>query len=237
MFDLIAFDADDTLWENETNYHRTQDKFIQLLSRYHSREWIEKRLYETEMRNMQPFGYGVKAFVLSMIETAVELTEGRIQGTEIQRIIDYGKEMLHSEVQLLEGVEETINELSKSYELMIITKGDLIDQQTKIARSGLAGCFRHVEVVSHKTAESYRAILSRYQVDPSRFVMIGNSLKSDVLPVVELGGAAVYIPHHLTWAHETVAEADPGTNGYYELENIRLLPAFLTELGQGKNSR
>lgn len=227
-FDLIAFDADDTLWHSEVLYLGTQDRFKQLLAPYHSAEWIDKQLYATEMRNLNVFGYGVKGFTLSMIETAIELTEGRIRGAEIQSIIDMAREMLQAEVRLLDGVAETIAALAPRYPLMIITKGDLFDQETKIARSGLGQHFQHVEVVSDKTEASYAALLRRHQVPPERFLMIGNSLRSDILPVVRLGGQAIYIPYHLTWAHEMVA--DIGENSFVTLESVGLVPGFLDEL-------
>jgi putative hydrolase of the HAD superfamily len=230
MIKWIAFDADDTLWHNETLYTAVQDRFKDLLARYRSREWIENVLYETEMRNLQHFGYGIKAFTLSMIETAIELTEGRIEGREIRQIIEFGKGMLQAEIQVLEGVEEALAQLSKTYDLMIITKGDLLDQELKISRSGLAHYFRVVEVVSSKTRESYAAILAKRQIRPEEFVMIGNSLKSDILPVLELGAKAVFIPYSLTWAHEHVTEPVPGTNGFHKVELIRSLPELIAEL-------
>ena len=234
MFDLIAFDADDTLWHNETLYARAQDKFKQLLSSYHSQEWIEQRLFETEMRNLQHFGYGIKAFTLSMIETAIELTEGRIQGDETRQILDAGKEMLKAEVQLLDNVDETMAALSASYPLMIITKGDLLDQHSKIERSGLSSYFQHIEVISEKTKESYAAILTKHKVDPAQFVMVGNSLKSDILPVLELGGTAVYIPYSLTWAHETNIDQEVNSNKYYQVEHLGLLPVLIAEINQAE---
>ena len=151
MLDVIALDADDTLWHNETLYTMTQDRFKQLLCRYRSAEGIEDELYETEMRNLQYYGYGIKSFTLSMIETAIELTEGRVQSEEIQEIIDFAKEMLRAPVQLLEGVQDVILALSGAHRLMIVTKGDLFDQETKIAHSGLADYFDHVEIVSEKS--------------------------------------------------------------------------------------
>jgi putative hydrolase of the HAD superfamily len=225
MFDLIAFDADDTLWHTEDLYVASQERFRQLLARYHSPEWIDEKLFATEMRNLATFGYGIKGFVLSMIETAIELTEGRIGGGEIQRIIDMGREMLSADIRLLDGVAETVAALSQRYPLMIITKGDLFDQETKIARSGLGPHFRHVEIVSDKTEAAYAALLKRHGLAPERFLMVGNSLRSDILPVVGLGGRAVYIPYHLTWAHEQVSE--PRVNGYVTLESVRLLPTWL----------
>jgi putative hydrolase of the HAD superfamily len=231
MFDLIAFDADDTLWHTEDLYVGTQDRFKQLLAPYHSAEWIDRKLFDTEMRNLGVFGYGIKGFVLSLIETAIELTEGRISGTEIQRLIDMGREMLSADIRLLEGVAETVAALSERYPLMIITKGDLFDQETKIARSGLGPHFKHVEIVSDKTEASYAALLRRHAVAPQRFLMIGNSLRSDILPVVALGGRAVHIPYHLTWAHEQVSE--PAAGGYVVLESVRGLAGWLDELAQG----
>jgi len=230
MFDLIAFDADDTLWHNETLYSKTQDKFKQLLSNYQSAEWIEQALYEREMRNLQYFGYGIKGFALSMIETAIELTQGRISGAEIQEIINFARDMLKAPVQLLEHAEEVIARLSQTYDLMIITKGDLFDQETKISRSGLADYFTHFEIVSDKTRDTYEALVARYDIDLGRFLMVGNSLRSDILPIVAIGGQAVYIPFHITWAHETVTNQDEEQLGYFELEHIGLLPALVDRL-------
>jgi putative hydrolase of the HAD superfamily len=232
MFDLIAFDADDTLWHNETLYARAQDRFMRLLESYHSREWIEQRLYETEMRNLRHFGYGIKAFMLSMIETAIELTEGRIDGNEIRQIVEAGKEMLQAEVQLFEGVEKTLEALSDSYPLMIITKGDLLDQHSKIERSGISGYFQFFEVISDKTRESYSAILNKHKVDPARFLMVGNSLRSDILPVLELGGTAVFVPYSLTWAHEAVVDQEVNSERYFHIDHIGMLPNLIRDINQ-----
>ncbi len=233
MIDLIAFDADDTLWHNETLYQGTQDKFKQLLSGQFSPETVDQALYETEMRNLPIFGYGIKSFTLSIIETAIELTGGQITGRDIQKILDYAKEMLQAEIRPLEYVTETVEKLSQSYSLMIITKGDLLDQQIKLARSGLAKYFKYVEIVSDKTQEAYEAILQKYQINPEQFVMVGNSLRSDILPVIALGGCAIYIPYHLTWVHETNVVLNPDESGYIELEDIRLLPATVQRLVSG----
>jgi putative hydrolase of the HAD superfamily len=230
IFDIIAFDADDTLWHNERLYNEVQAKFTQLLSQYHKPEWINERLYQTEIRNIQHFGYGIKAFALSMIETAVELTEGRISGQDIQTLINVAREMLSADVQLLDHVEETIQELAKTYPLMVITKGDLLDQETKIIRSGLMKYFQNIEVVSHKTVESYERILKRYSLIPKRFLMIGNSLRSDILPILELGAHAVYIPYETTWLHEVADLPPDGQAGFYPLEHMGKLPALLESL-------
>jgi putative hydrolase of the HAD superfamily len=229
-FEMIAFDADDTLWQNERIYVDAQKRFTDLLARYHNPEWIEERLFATEMRNLQHFGYGIKAFALSVIETAVELTEGRITGRDIQTLIDLAKEMLTADVELLENVADTIAALAGKQSLMVITKGDLRDQESKMARSGLAQHFQHVEVVSEKSPESYARLLKRHGLSPEQFLMVGNSLRSDILPVLKLGGSAVYIPHSLTWAHEA-AEPPPSDHpGFYEIAHVGLLPELLTAL-------
>ena len=172
--------------------------------RYHEPSWIEERLDETEMRNIKHFGYGVKGFTLSMIETAVELTEGRVKGNEIKDIVGFAHEMLASPINLLEGVRETVESLHGNYRLMVITKGDLFDQETKIARSGLGDYFDEVEIVSKKTKGVYETVLGRHKVEKFEFVMVGNSLKSDVLPVLELGASAVHVPYETEWFHERV---------------------------------
>jgi putative hydrolase of the HAD superfamily len=229
-FDLIALDADDTLWHNESMFSLTQAKFLDLLSGYHNPELIERRLYETELRNLHTFGYGIKGFTLSMIETALELTDRQAGGAIIQEILDLAKAMVHAPVELLDHVAEVVPWLAERYPLMLLTKGDLFDQESKLARSGLAEYFRHVEIVSDETATSYRALFARYQIDPARFLMVGNSLRSDIVPVVALGGRAVYIPYHLTWAHETVADHDAQQHPYIELEHIGELPALIEQL-------
>jgi putative hydrolase of the HAD superfamily len=230
QLDLIALDADDTLWHNESMFSLTQAKFLDLLSGYHSPELIERRLYETELRNLQTFGYGIKGFTLSMIETALELTDRQVSGAIIQEILDLSKAMVHAPVELLDHVAEVVPWLAERYPLMLLTKGDLFDQESKLARSGLAEYFRYVEIVSDKTATSYRALFARYQIDSARFLMVGNSLRSDIVPVVALGGRAVYIPYHLTWAHETVADHDAQQHPYIELEHIGGLPALIEQL-------
>jgi len=228
-FDLIAFDADDTLWHNERNYLMAQERFAQLLAQYHNPEWIHARLYETETRNIEHYGYGIKAFALSMIETAVELTEGRISGKDVKAIIALARGMLAAPVELLAHVSETIPRLSAAYRMMVITKGDLLDQETKMTRSGLPDCFESIEVVSHKTPASYRRIMQRAGVAPDRFLMVGNSLKSDILPVLELGASAVHIPYDVTWLHEQ-AEPPVGHPGFHSLEHLGQLPGLLRGL-------
>jgi putative hydrolase of the HAD superfamily len=227
-FNVIAFDADDTLWHNETLYSTTQEKFQQLLARYQGADLALEKLYATEMRNLEIFGYGIKGFTLSMIETAIELTQGRIEGREIQQIIDLAREMRRAPVQLLDHVADILPPLAETHMLMLVTKGDLFDQETKIAQSGLADHFAHIEIVSDKRQDTYEALLRKHHITPEGFLMVGNSLRSDILPVIAIGGAAAYIPYHLTWAHETVIVA--GEQQYFELEHIGMLPDLLDQL-------
>lgn len=219
--EIIAFDADDTLWHNESLFTITQDKYKNLLAKYHDSEWIESKLFDTETRNIEHFGYGVKGFTLSMIETAIELSEGRITGAEINQIIDFAKEMLKSPIELLEGVTETIEKLSQTHDLMIITKGDLFDQESKIARSGLANYFSKVEIVKEKDDEVYQKILTKHKIDKDRFVMVGNALKSDILPILRIGATAIHIPYHTTWAREIVADDELKNYNFLQLNGMR----------------
>jgi len=230
MFDVIAFDADDTLWENESLYAATQARYRQLLAPYLNGEDVAQRLYATEMRNIPYFGYGIKSFTFSMIEMAVELTDGRVTSADIRQIIAFAKAMIDAPVRLLDGVEDVVSRLAASHTLMVITKGDLLDQERKLERSELSDYFAHVEVVSEKSEEVYRKLLARYNVAAERFLMIGNSLRSDVLPVVAIGGRAIHVPHHTTWVHEVVEHT--GDAAYYELEHIGQLPDLAQRLEQ-----
>ena len=227
MFDLIAFDADDTLWHNESNFQATEKQFAQLLGPHHDEEVVRKRLFETESRNLRHFGYGVKGFILSMIETAIELTDGEIRGRDIHQIVAWGRDMLQAPVELLEGVRETVEVLSRNYRLMLLTKGDLFDQESKLARSGMGELFSAVEIVSEKNVETYRAIMRRHGVEPRQFLMIGNSLKSDVLPALEAGASAIHVPYFTTWAHEQVPDELVAGHDYARFESLAELPAWL----------
>jgi putative hydrolase of the HAD superfamily len=229
MLDLIAFDADDTLWHTEHLYSDAQDRFAQLLAPYGVAEPIEHKLFAIESANLRYFGFGIKSFALSMIETAIALTAGQISGHDIQRVIDLAKEMLSADVQLLEHAEEVIARLAQDFPLMIITKGDLLDQESKIERSGLGRHFKHIEIVSDKTRDSYAALLARHNLRPAGFLMVGNSLRSDVLPVLAIGARAVHIPYRLTWAHEHVTPEELNGANYAELEHL----GQLVELIQG----
>lgn len=223
---LIALDADDTLWHNETLFTVTQESYRDLLRPYVRADWTGQELYATELRNLQHYGYGIKGFVLSMIETAIELTDGQVPAAVIRQIIELGKAMLAAPIELLDHVAEVIPVLAQRAPLMLLTKGDLFDQEAKLARSGLADHFHYVEIVSDKTVEVYRRLLARYEVPADQFLMVGNALRSDIVPVRAIGARAVYIPYAETWVHEaTVAEALP--DGIVELAHIGLLPAWL----------
>lgn len=230
MIKTIAFDADDTLWHNERIFLSAKKKYQELLEGYHDHEWIEQRLDEAESRNILHFGYGIKGFTLSMIETACELTEGRISGNEIQEIIGFAREMLESPIEVLDGVRETITELAADYSLMVITKGDLFDQEAKLARSGLGDYFYRVEIVSKKLRATYDDILNRNGIDPGEFVMVGNSLRSDILPVLETGARAVYIPYETEWFHEMVSEEDLRGKDFATLARMEDLSDWLKKV-------
>jgi putative hydrolase of the HAD superfamily len=227
MITTIAFDADDTLWHNERIFLSAKKKYQELLEGYHDHEWIEQRLDEAESRNILHFGYGIKGFTLSMIETACELTEGRITGNEILEIIGFAREMLESPIEVLDGVRETIAELAPRYSLMIITKGDLFDQESKLARSGIGDHFDRVEIVSKKVRSTYENIMRTNAIDPAEFVMVGNSLRSDILPVLEAGARAVYIPYETEWFHEMVSDDELREKEFITLKNITELPQLL----------
>ena len=228
----IGLDADDTLWHNENLFEDHHRKFCELLSEYHDTPTVERTLFETEMSNLEIYGYGIKSFTLSSIETAIKLTEGAISSEELRRIVDFGKNMLRHPVELLPNVQEVIEELSETYRLVLITKGDLRDQERKIAQSGLAHCFEHAEVVSDKNAETYARALRRLNIPVDRFLMVGNSLKSDILPILDLGGYGVHIPYHILWEHERADAPPAGHDRFHELESIKQLPSLLARLAK-----
>ncbi|MBF0276221.1 MAG: HAD family hydrolase [SAR324 cluster bacterium] len=234
---LIAFDADDTLWVNEAFYNEAEQKLESLVGPYLKTSLLKEQLYEMETRNLSIFGYGVKGFILSMIETAIEITSEQIKGSEIQQIIDVGKDMLTQPIKLLLEVQETILHLENEYDLMIITKGDLFDQESKIARSGIADHFRFIEIVSEKNEEVYLNILKKNEIDSNRFMMVGNSLKSDILPVVNIGAHAVHIPADTTWQHEQISDFEKAKMQYHELTSMGQLPALLDQVFRNNQNR
>ena len=224
---VLAFDGDDTLWHNESRFHLTQTSLRDLVRRHVPDADVDNHLFEVEMRNLSLYGYGVKAFTLSMLETAIQLTKGRIPATDLQVILGWGKRMLTEPTELLDGVREMLLELSSRYSLLLITKGDLFDQESKLARSGLAELFAGVEILSDKTVDSYRSLLKRRDIKAEEFLMVGNSLRSDVVPVVALGARAVHIPYHVTWHHEHVPDEALPQEGWHRLDTIAQLSQLL----------
>ena len=227
---VIGFDADDTLWHNESIFEKTHERYRALLAQYHDAATVDRSLLATEMRNLELYGYGVKGFTLSAIETAIQLTVGKIRAEEIQQLIDLGREMLAHPVELLDGVSDTLAQLSERHRLLVITKGDLRDQERKLAKSGLAERFERVEIVSEKDTATYAGIFRRHGIFAERFLMVGNSLKSDILPVLALGGAGAYVPYHLTWAVERVEELPPSDGRFFRLNSLRELTEVIATL-------
>lgn len=231
----VAFDADDTLWHSESVFEETHGRLVALLSPWVDAKTLEPTLLAIEARNLKTFGYGVKGFTLSMIETAIEITEGRIGAAQIRTILDLGKAMMDHPVELLDGVVETLDALAPEaaagrIRLIVITKGDLFHQESKVARSGLAERFDSIEIVAEKDEATYRRILQRGGTAPERFLMIGNSMRSDILPVLDLGGQAVHIPYRITWAHEAVSRPEVAPPGFHTLDSIREVPALVARL-------
>jgi len=220
---VIGFDADDTLWHNEVIFERVHRRFGELLARYHDAETVERTLYATEMRNLELYGYGIKGFMLSSIETAIELTRGEIRAEEIRTLIGLGREMMQHPVEVLEGVTDVLTTLARDHRLLLITKGDLRDQERKLTKSGLAAFFAGIEIVSDKNEAAYLTALKRHAVRTDEFLMVGNSLRSDIAPVLALGGAAAHIPYHLTWEHEQNVALPNAPGRFFELKNIREL--------------
>ena len=223
---VIAFDADDTLWVNETYFREAEDKFCALLEDYLPHHSVAKELFYTELQNIPHYGYGVKGFMLSMIETALRVSDKKIDPLVIEKAIQYGKDLLDKPIELLDGIEEVLHELKKKYRLVVATKGDLLDQERKLKKSGLAEYFHHIEIMSDKREADYRKLIGHLDIDPVHFLMIGNSLKSDVLPVLAIGGHAIHIPYHTTWAHEQIDHAVEHVN-FRELASVRDLLGHL----------
>ncbi len=225
----IGFDADDTLWQNETFFRLTEQRFTELLSEHGAHEVISAKLLAAERRNLGFYGFGVKGFTLSMIETAVEVTDGQVSASVIAEILGFGRQMLQNPVETLPGVKETLDALAGRYRILLITKGDLFDQERKLAQSGLGDYFSAVEIVSDKTPNTYRRIFSRHGDGPERAMMVGNSLKSDVVPAIRAGSWGVHVPHELTWVleHEEAPEQDPR---FRRIAELGLLPELLAQM-------
>ena len=201
---VIAFDADDTLWINETYFREAEEKFASLLEDFLPQHEIMKELYRTEIANLSLYGYGIKGFMLSMIETALRISGEKMPIALVEKIIQIGQEMLGKPVDLLPGVREVLQSLQGKYRIVLATKGDLVDQERKLQKSGLEGFFHHIEIMSEKRTSDYEKLIKHLDIQASEFLMIGNSLKSDILPVLELGGYGIHVPFHTTWVHEQV---------------------------------
>jgi putative hydrolase of the HAD superfamily len=229
MLTTIAFDADDTLWQNESFFRMTQTRFTTLLAPYVHQEQLEARLLAAERSNLEYYGFGVKGFTLSMIETAIDVTKGRVDARVIGQIVDMGRDMLEHPIELLAHVRQTVTTLAAAYRVILITKGDLLDQERKLAQSGLGDLFAAVEIVSNKTAKSYRDIFARHGTGADQAMMVGNSMKSDVLPALAAGAWGVHVPHGMTWVME---QADPpqGHNRFHSLEHLGQLPDLVSQL-------
>jgi putative hydrolase of the HAD superfamily len=225
----IGFDADDTLWQNETFFRMTQDRFTELLADSAPPDHLTARLEAAERRNLGHYGFGIKGFVLSMIETAIEVTDGRVPAGVIAEIMAAGREMLGHPVHLLPQAEAAVTALSAEHRVILITKGDILDQERKLAQSGLGDLFHGVEIVSHKTPEVYRTVFARHGSGAAQAMMVGNSLKSDVLPALQAGAWGVHVPHPLTWALER-ADAPADSTRFRVVSDLGELPALVEEL-------
>ncbi|MCA0153237.1 HAD family hydrolase [Winogradskyella vincentii] len=217
---VIGFDADDTLWVNETYFREAEERVGNLLSHFETPNKIDQELFKMEMKNLATYGYGVKGFVLSMVELAIELSNGSVSNSIISHILDIGKEMINKPIELLEGVEEVLKMLSREYRLILATKGDLLDQERKLEKSGLLDYFHHIEVLSEKQESNYSKLLMHLDIKPSEFLMVGNSLKSDILPLVNIGAQAIHVPFHTTWQHEKVTDKETNGKSYKTVESL-----------------
>lgn len=216
---VIGFDADDTLWVNEPYYREAEDQFIKLVTAYGVTDDVAAALFSTEISNLELYGYGIKAFMLSLVECAIGVTGGAVSAETISRIIGIGKDMLKRPIELLDGVKEVLERLVPHYRLIVATKGDLLDQERKMKRSSISSCFHHIEVMSDKQEQHYIQLLRHLDIEPRQFLMIGNSMKSDILPPLKLGAWAIHVPYHTTWAHEEVKE-DPDSNRFFRVTSL-----------------
>ena len=224
---VIAFDADDTLWINETYFREAEEAFALLLSKYETKNKIDQELYKTEIKNLKIYGYGIKGFVLSMIECALVLSNYKLPQETIEKILDIGKEMLEKPIALLDGVEEVLQSLQGKYRLIVATKGDLLDQERKLEKSNLLQYFHHVEVMSDKKEKDYLKLVKHLDIKPFELLMIGNSLKSDVLPLLNINASAIHVPFHTTWVHEEIPLEEQQKIDYITLGKIKELIAFI----------
>ena len=229
---IVALDADDTLWHSESRFQATQARLSEILDHYAPHDQVQAHLHELELHNIKLFGFGIKGFTLSMIEAAIEISDGKIAAGDIHEIIMMGKAMLDSPMELLDGVGETLALLARHYPLLMITKGDHMDQYNKIEKSGLAGHFKNTEVLLNKDVASYGEIFNRLKIDPTTVMMVGNSIPSDILPVLKLGGFGTFIPYHVIASFER-HEIEPDDQRYHRLTRINELPDLLQKLNGG----
>ncbi|MBL7738296.1 MAG: HAD family hydrolase [Chitinophagaceae bacterium] len=225
-FKVIAFDADDTLWVNEPYFQETERKFCALLEDYLPHHTVSQELFKTEMQNLSLYGYGIKGFMLSMIETAMRVSDSTVSMKVVEKAIQYGKELLEKPIELLDGVEEVLQTLQGRYRLVVATKGDLLDQERKLKRSGLEKYFHHIEIMSDKQEADYLKLIRHLDIKPAEFLMLGNSIKSDILPVLAIGGHSIHIPYHTTWAHEKTEHPVQHTN-FRQADSIKEILPFL----------
>ena len=236
MIKLVGFDGDDTLWHSEGYYQSVHDQFERLVGAYVdlADARLHERLLETEKRNIRLFGYGAKGMTLSMIETAIEITGARISATDVQKLLRLGKQVLAHPVDLLPGIRDAVVEVARDFQVVLITKGDLFHQEAKVARSGLADLFQRIEIVSEKDEATYRRVLGEFSLAPKQFAMVGNSLRSDIEPVVALGGWGVHMPYHVTWAHELETTLDAEHPRFVTVGSAAAIPAALATLDSGE---
>lgn len=223
---VIAFDADDTLWINETYFQEAEMAFCELFKDELPYKNVSEELFAAEMKNLHLYGYGVKGFMLCMVETAGKLSNGVSYGPLTEKIIEIGHDLLQKPVELLDGVAETLDQLKDRYRLVVATKGDLLDQERKLKKSGLQDYFHHIEIMSDKKTGDYQKLIRHLDCNPENFLMVGNSIKSDIIPVLETGGYAAHIPYHITWAHEH-HEQKPESERFMEFKNIREILDYL----------
>jgi putative hydrolase of the HAD superfamily len=226
MIKIIAFDADDTLWHNELYFQEGEHKFCALLENYLPQHTVQRELLKTEIENIALYGYGIKAFMLSMIETAMRITDRKISNEAIEKIIAIGREQLERPVELIDGVENVLKALKPKYKLVMATKGDLLDQERKLKKSGLMSYFHHIEIMSEKKEADFEKLIKHLDIKPAELMMIGNSVKSDILPILNIGGHGIHIPYHITWGHEQVDATVDHVN-FRQVEKISDVLQFL----------
>lgn len=225
--EVIGFDADDTLWVNEPFFRASEQEFFKILADFDAAEHINKKLFEIEMQNLNLYGYGTKSFMLSMIETAMLVSDNKVNPHQISQIIALGKKQIQKPIELLDGIENVLQQLSGNYKLILATKGDLLDQERKLKKSGLEKYFHHIEVMTDKKTANYKKLIHHLDITPDQFLMIGNSLKSDIIPVVDIGGNGIHIPYHTTWIHEEVSDFEYRDNCCIRVDSVTRVLDYL----------